>query len=373
MRECRRVLRPDGVLFLNIGDSYASGKGTCGNPGGGRNSYAGAQKKKDDSVYPLDRGNVSTLRQSNLKPLDLVLMPQRLALALQLDGWYVRSIIIWHKTNTMPESVNGWRWVQHRIKVEKEPDTRTEAEKQSGMRAHSGYEVTGSAEYIDCPGCEKCSPNNGLILVKGSWRPTENHEYILMLSKTDSYYCDREAVRTEQTGNDHSRGNGQGDKQYQEERESYKGFNSLVAELPQGKNLRSVWTFPSQASGFEHYAAFPEKLPELCIRAATSEHGVCAICGTPWARVVKPSAEYSEHLGGTIYIHDGAGDIEKGRMGKTERHSKVSADYETLGWKPSCNCKTELPPLPAIVLDPFNGTGRTIEMSIQRNMQGGLL
>ena len=80
-------------------------------------------------------------------------------------------------------------------------------------------------------------------------------------------------------------------------------------------------------------------------------------------------------------------------MGKTERHSKVSADYETLGWKPSCNCKTELPPLPAIVLDPFNGTGRTmwvakklgrqsigydlaleyVEMSIQRNMQGGLL
>jgi hypothetical protein len=365
-------------LFLNIGDSYAgSGKGI--------GSDHGKAVFSDDNIVKND------WELTGLKPLDLVLMPQRLALALQLDGWYVRSIIIWHKTNTMPESVNGWRWEQHRIKAKKEPDTRTEAEKQSGMRAHSGYEVTGSAEYIDCPGCPKCLPNNGLVLVKGSWRPTENHEYILMLTKTDSYYCDREAVRAEQTGTAHSRGNGSRDEQYEEERGSYKGFHSV--DLPNGKNLRSVWTFPSQSSDFKHFAAFPEKLPELCIRAATPEPGVCAVCGTPWSRVTKPSEQYSKHLGGTIYNHDGAGDIEKGRLGKTERPAKVSPDYDTLGWRPSCKCKTDLPPVPAIVLDCFNGTGRTMwaakklgrrsvgydlaaeycEYAIQRNRQGGLL
>jgi len=383
MRECRRVLRPDGVLFLNIGDSYAgSGKGI--------GSDHGKAVFSDDDI-PKPSWNLS-----GLKPLDLVLMPQRLALALQLDGWYVRSIIIWHKTNAMPESLNGWRFEQHRIKVDKEPDTRTDAGKQSGMRAHSGYEVTDSAEYIDCPGCPKCLPNNGLILVKGSWRPTDNFEYVLMLTKTSEYYCDREAVRIEQTGNAHSRGNGQGDKQYQEERESYKGFNSLVAELPQGKNLRSVWTFPSQSSGFKHYAAFPEKLPEICIRAATPEHGVCAVCGTPWARVVKQEPVPDEVFTKTSNPDDGfvAGHRKNGEYhGSGRKYEEWAIEHppQTIGWRPSCKCNTALTPVPAVVLDPFNGTGRTMwvakklgrrsigydlayhEMSIQRNRQGGLL
>ena len=103
LREVRRVLRDDGVMFLNMGDGYASGKGSCYNPGGGDNSLG--RKRKAAGVHPLDRGNKSTLNASGLKPKDLLLMPARVALALQADGWWLRSAITWCKGSAMPESV----------------------------------------------------------------------------------------------------------------------------------------------------------------------------------------------------------------------------------------------------------------------------
>ena len=101
--EVHRVLRDDGTLWLNLGDSYASGKGTCHNPGGGKDSLG--QRRKKAGVHPLDRGNVSDLREQGLKPKDLIGIPWRVALALQEAGWYLRNDIIWHKPNPMPESV----------------------------------------------------------------------------------------------------------------------------------------------------------------------------------------------------------------------------------------------------------------------------
>jgi DNA modification methylase len=130
-REVRRVLRDDGTLWLNLGDSYASGKGTCYNPGGGEESLG--QERKAEGCHPLDRGNKSTLSESGLKPKDLVGIPWRVAFALQSDGWYLRSDIIWSKPNPMPESVTD--------------------------------------------------------------RPTKAHEYVFLLSKKAKYYYDADAVR----------------------------------------------------------------------------------------------------------------------------------------------------------------------------------
>ena len=103
-REVRRVLRDDGTLWLNLGDSYASGKGTCYNPGGGESSLDGHAALKKAGAYKLDRGNKSTLAASGLKPKDLVGIPWRVAFALQADGWWLRQDIIWHKPGPMPES-----------------------------------------------------------------------------------------------------------------------------------------------------------------------------------------------------------------------------------------------------------------------------
>lgn len=130
-REVRRVLKEDGTLWLNIGDSYASGKGTCYNPGGGTTSLG--KVRKQAGAHPLNRGNKTTLALSGLKPKDLIGIPWRVAFALQADGWYLRQDIIWAKPNPMPESVT-----------------------------------------------DRC---------------TKAHEYIFLLSKSSIYYFDNEAIK----------------------------------------------------------------------------------------------------------------------------------------------------------------------------------
>lgn len=104
-REVRRVLRDDGTLWLNLGDSYASGKGTCYNPGGGSSSLG--KERKEAGAHPLDRGNKSTLERSGLKPKDLGGIPWRVAFALQADGWWLRQDIIWCLSGGTWVYVNG--------------------------------------------------------------------------------------------------------------------------------------------------------------------------------------------------------------------------------------------------------------------------
>ena len=106
-RELWRVLRNDGTWWLNIADSYAaSGRG--GNP--------------QESPYQLQATNAGSLTglhrrepPTGLKPLDLCLIPFRLALALQADGWYLRSDVTWAKPSCMPESISGWSWRRCRV------------------------------------------------------------------------------------------------------------------------------------------------------------------------------------------------------------------------------------------------------------------
>ena len=122
-REVRRVLSDDGTLWLNLGDSYAgSGVGGGGNRKGNENG-------QHDALKALGRPPVPT----GLKPKDLIGIPWRVAFALQQDGWYLRSDIIWHKPNPMPESVTD--------------------------------------------------------------RPTKSHEYLFLLTKSPRYYYDHVAVR----------------------------------------------------------------------------------------------------------------------------------------------------------------------------------
>src|SRR3972149_12070905 len=101
-REVRRVLRDDGVFWLNYGDCYAGSGGENGNSG------IGGQTAEKHGLY---RNNP---RQTRIAQGNLMLMPHRIVLALQADGWIVRQDILWAKPNPMPESVNGWRWQRER-------------------------------------------------------------------------------------------------------------------------------------------------------------------------------------------------------------------------------------------------------------------
>ena len=139
-REVRRVLRAEGTLWLNLGDSYA-GSGMTG----GTASMEGSAKRTGRRFHGNRRDTVSGLKQK-----DLVGIPWRVAFALQADGWWLRSDIIWSKPNPMPESIKD--------------------------------------------------------------RPTREHEYIFLLSKSATYYFDQETVREPTTGNAHSRGKGRNPK-----------------------------------------------------------------------------------------------------------------------------------------------------------------
>ncbi|TMV83810.1 site-specific DNA-methyltransferase, partial [Thioclava sp. BHET1] len=103
-REVRRVLRDDGTLWINIGDSYAGSWGATGQ----RESEASEASWRGSKIrnHPKRAAKTASTHQTDLKPKDLIGIPWMLAFALRADGWYLRQEIIWHKPNPMPESVS---------------------------------------------------------------------------------------------------------------------------------------------------------------------------------------------------------------------------------------------------------------------------
>lgn len=298
MREARRVLRDDGTLWLNIGDSYANTK--VGNTNE-------APDKKPRPYFESGTHKMDFKKQlpPGLKPKDLVGIPWRVAFALQADGWYLRSDIIWHKPNPMPESVRD--------------------------------------------------------------RPTKAHEYLFLLAKQPRYFYDADAVREEAT--------------YGENRATFLGGTDRLSkanicgggyappdkgmERPSAttRNRRSVWTVTTQPFKGSHFATFPVKLIEPCILAATSERGVCSKCGAPWVRETKVVKSYKEQPS----YRDG--DTQTFRAGSGGNHAGHSGNFATtdrafIGWHPSCACDAG-EPVPATVLDPFNGAGTTGLVALQ--------
>jgi len=364
--EVRRVLRKDGTVWLNLGDSYAANR-----------SY-----QVTDSKHINVGNNHGSIITDGLKPKDLCGIPWRVALALQADGWWLRSDIIWSKPNPMPESVNGWRWERHRVKVSG-GNRGSESQKSAfnsrrPQQDHNGKDFKSSAAWEDCPGCSVCKLNDGLVLRKGSWRPSTSHEYLFMLTKSDNYFCDAEAVRETRSENTHSSGTkwmtdmtfkttepGSGNR-------NNRSFQSYMRDQPQdsGRNLRSVWEMTTQPYPEAHFATFPESLPERCIMAGTSEKGCCRKCGSPWVRVMEKnqldeSGSYGSNTPGKhsrMFL-----DRDPQHSSKLKRQKKPTGgdnddsfpSPKTIGWRPSCRCNAG-DPVSCRVLDPFSGAGTTV-------------
>jgi len=219
-REVKRVLRSDGVLWLNYGDCYAGNPHYAGGAVGGAN---GSDHKPYHGGYASGtRGKISG---PGLKPKDLVGMPWRVAFALQADGWWLRSDIIWSKPNPMPESVTD--------------------------------------------------------------RPTRAHEYVFLLTKSARYFYDADAIR-EPDVSGHGSGNGfkRAARLSFLDEDGPRG-NETPWTPGAGRNKRTVWTINSQPFAEAHFATFPEALIEPCVMAGTSEWGCCPKCGAPWERVVE--------------------------------------------------------------------------------------
>lgn len=297
------MLKKEGTLWLNLGDSYA---GSWGNYHPNSPPGKHGQRLKETARWNRPAYEDQTFRpptsnklENGIKPKDLIGIPWMVAFALRADGWWLRSDIIWAnlsmvrpfqspKPNCMPESCKD--------------------------------------------------------------RPTKAHEYIFLLSKSQKYYYDSEAVKEESA---------QPERAGKIEHSFSTSDSKITMRQDVGRsvlrtthrNKRTVWTVPSHPFKEAHFATFPEKLIEPCILAGTSEKGYCPECGMPWIRQV-------EHKNMVIRKTDRMADL--GEFGRTQSSGTMLSPPETktIGWLPSCQCG-DLKPVPGIILDPFFGAGTT--------------
>lgn len=202
-RECRRVLADDGTLWLNLGDSYAANR-----------SYQVPQSKHQAHDY----GKSNAIRVPvGLKPKDLIGIPWRVAFALQADGWYLRSSIIWHKPNPMPESVRD--------------------------------------------------------------RPTNAHENIFLFAKQPKYFYDAEAVKEpfqtdpKERYLERARITGRGTQGAANARGRDRDKSGGFPPNGNGRNLRNIWTITTKPFKGAHFATFPPDLVEPCVKAGCPAGG----------------------------------------------------------------------------------------------------
>lgn len=366
-REVRRVLRDDGTLWLNIGDCWA------GSGGGGGGNRKGNEHGQHDGMVGLRPPTPQYLHAG-----DLCGIPHKVRDALLADGWRRGVEIVWAKAredpdhdyaesvgSTMPESTDGWKWERCRVKVKSLRPGNNSSPETVELHRPSQCGNNPSTLWANCPGCPKCAARQwvcedcdgkgcegcfgkgtyGLVLAQGQWRPTDAHEFIFMFSKTNRYYADREAVAeaasdSMKPGRPFRNGNNL---------ETLRHDDGAWYEPRGTRNLRDVWVLKHQQSEFAHYATFPLSLPTRCIQAATPETGVCSVCGAPWTRVVSNGAVVES---GDAAAHDTA-------IGRHPVREQIDVyAIHTLGWLPTCSC-LDAPTAPAVVCDPFVGTGTT--------------
>lgn len=369
-REVKRCLRDDGVLFVNLGDSYTAGKRTGhGTRQGYKQGTNRASAAKVDQVRP----NAVDLAQGNK-----IGVPWRVALAMQADGWILRQDIIWHKPAPMPESITGHRWVRCRKKTKNgTPNPSHHGIDVNGYKSHSGdiRNVPTRPEYEECPGCAKCQETGGYVLRKGAWRPTTSHEYVFMFSKSKSYFADGDGSKEPCSGNAHSRGNGlnpksatvddSGSRRLQSKQNA--SFSTAINEIVETRNIRSVWRIVAEGFKGQHFAVFPTELVRRCLITTVSPGGCCAKCGKQFAPIVRtdrkatrpgndskvgrasarPDSPYENHNGSIVGNRD------------PKRHTTITAID---GYRASCRCDAGVSR--PVVMDCFAGVATTGRVAI---------
>lgn len=326
-REVKRVLRNDGTIWVNLGDCHSSQIG---------------KRKVDDKVgWKQETNSGSWSRPSRSiqggKPKNLVGIPWRVAFALQADGWYLRTEIIWEKPSPMPESCRD--------------------------------------------------------------RPTRSHEYIFLLSKRPKYFYDMEAVKEPVSLNAHVRGKGlnpkskpllnknlaqsndRGGRMVRSQNfvpgsKQNDSFSAAVVGLVTKRNKRTVWKVATKGYKGAHFATYPPKLILPCILAGTSAHGCCSQCGAPYKRILAKGKSDLAHQrlcgGDTNGNYNGQATKEfalNGVQNASDVKRRILAgmvEKITVGWEKTCHKGCDGAGIvPCTVLDPFAGSGTTLAVSFE--------
>lgn len=302
-RGVRRILRDDGTLWLNLGDTYGGYSESRS-----KETASDAVKGKDNNFARLVARNSSEGTttspgvKSGLKSGNMVGVPWRVALALQEDGWILRQEIIWHKPSPMPESVRN--------------------------------------------------------------RCTKAHEHVFLFAKRVGYFYDAEAIKTAAEPAERlitGKAGSSGQAIAAGVKPSGNGVPGSVMRTGNLANRRSVWRVSSPGYAGAHFATYPPKLIEPMILAGTSEYGCCADCGAPWDRMTHEEQLTRERLNDYVKRTGEEG------TGNHCANSVAGVSVKTIGWKPTCSCYGEgvtshddhAETTQAIVFDPFIGSGTT--------------
>lgn len=340
--EVRRVLRPDGTLWLNFGDNHSNAGGAAPQSGLCALSDRTSPRKNPRVRHKYTETTAGPQKRipTGFKKKDLIGMPWRIAFALQAQGWYLRMDNIWNKPNPLPESVTD--------------------------------------------------------------RTTKCHEYLFLFSKRPSYFYDAEAIKEKSSPNSHARSAKASEfpsealRQGEARRRSgvnpkagmvlnqnlvnghrprqNPSFSAAITAMLPTRNKRSVWTITTKAFKGAHFATFPLDLVRPCVRAGTSAHGVCAQCGAPFVRILergKANLAHQRQCGGDAK-GEYAGKSQKDyNAAKAQDASATKArilagmvEKKTIGWEATCKCEAPSV-IPATVLDPFAGSFTTAFVSMQ--------
>ena len=391
-REVWRVLRTDGTLWLNYGDAYA-GNGKAGGGAGLQRTNRGSRTRY--SAMP-----------AGVQPKSLIGMPWRVAFRFQEEGWIIRSANIWHKRNPMPESAQdrptaaydlvfqlvkiprGYYYDRHAVMVEASDNTHP--------RRKDGQYLArkGSDPHNNRHGSFGSQPYAGRHAITGNphfgeeWsepEPPKPHHDSMEARKQRHRGGNKSSSTNEVRGIRVSRR--RAEPPYHEQ---YSTGHQGLDDTPRGKaNLRNVWSIASKPYKGAHFATFPPEMVETPVKASTSARGCCPDCGAPWMRLTK--GQYRHHANWFGDYQEKSGRRDRGAIG---RGYNELVDVSTIGWRPTCDCYDERyrethpeprsarkryqraawngrwkrvrarpgldewgPFAPAVVLDPFAGSG----------------
>ena len=316
-RECKRILRDDGTLWVNIGDSY---NGSAPNQSG-QNGYNDGRENRDKRY--------STGGVNGLKPKDLIGIPWMLAFALRADGWYLRQDIIWAKPNPMPESVKDRCTKSHEYIFLLSKSAKYYYDNEAVMEVATGFDGRKDTMF------------------KGA---VKSYDGVMPGGKPQSFAQNGherwryKSLETGRTGEVHSG--------YENPDGSLRvSFDDKGVPV---RNKRDVWTVTTKPYKGAHYATFNPELIKPCILAGAPET-CCAKCGAPYERIIERDRKARNEL---------AKDDPRYRPntyhGSYENiNGKGDAGYtftQTLGFEPTCDCNAGTSS--GIVFDPFVGVER---------------
>lgn len=421
-REVKRVLRDDGCTWVNYGDSYTStGRSDQkASPKGTEGQNIPAMNRK--VIWSKERhNNFSWTLPGGLKPKDLCLIPHRVALALQADGWWVRSGLPFIKINPMPESTTDRPTTAHEYLFLL---TKSGSPTFWTHRDGKGTRTRPAPDYrwVDrLDGGETAEEPEGwrteMMPGEAGKAGKEKRWTRVNLWDARDYYYDADAVRAPSASSTlerdkYSRIVQSGNKSYVPDATDHSGLHAPYSVVhdhetpsnPAGRNRRtSDWFLESlderiaeqraylahlesvrrkggmlvdeggdplavvlstEAFKGSHFAVMPRRLVEPCLKASTSQSGACSRCGAPLARMVdRPTISRSGEV--PINERDGGLTAQHGieRTGLSYfKYNEWLKDNppQTIGWTPTCSCPEAANPRPCLCLDPFSGSGTTL-------------